>query len=228
MIGYVGRVLSATENPGPYSLGAYILQSVLLLIAPALFAASLYMELGRIVLMVRGDTYLFIRRTLLTKLFVCGDIISFFVQAGGAGILSGGSAHVTIGKIIIVVGLIFQVIFFGLFVSAALIFHRRMSKRPTALAQTRPWKKHMLSLYIVSALILIRSVVRIVEFAQGYQGYVITHEVFLYLFDALFMFGAVVTMLVIHPGEVAEYIREDRGAFGGEKGNQYRGGEPAV
>lgn len=39
MVGYVGRVLSAAQNPGPYTLGPYIIQSILLLIAPALFAA---------------------------------------------------------------------------------------------------------------------------------------------------------------------------------------------
>ena len=62
-IGYVGRILSSTENPGPYSLGPYIIQAILLLVVPALFAASIYMELGLIVHMIHGDDALFIRRT---------------------------------------------------------------------------------------------------------------------------------------------------------------------
>ncbi len=65
--GYVGRVLSANENPGPYTQLPFILQVVFLLIAPTFFAASIYMELGRIVLMVNGGAALFIRRTWLTK-----------------------------------------------------------------------------------------------------------------------------------------------------------------
>jgi hypothetical protein len=48
---------------------------------------------------------------------------------------------------------------------------------------------------------------RLIEFIQGYNGYVITHEVFLYGFDALPMFLAVVTMNVIHLGEVARHLR---------------------
>jgi hypothetical protein len=82
-IGYIGRIMSSQESPGPYTLSPYIMQSVLLLVAPALFAASIYMELGRIVLMVDGERALFIRRTWLTKLFVAGDVLSFLMQSSG-------------------------------------------------------------------------------------------------------------------------------------------------
>lgn len=82
-IGYIGRALSANQNPGPYTLGPYIIQSVLLLVAPALFAASIYMELGRISLMTDGEKALFIRRKWLTKIFVGGDVVSFLMQASG-------------------------------------------------------------------------------------------------------------------------------------------------
>ena len=82
-IGYIGRAMSATQDFGEYTLGPYIMQSVLLLVAPALFAASIYMELGRIVLMVDGEKCLFIRRTWLTKLFVAGDVLSFLMQSSG-------------------------------------------------------------------------------------------------------------------------------------------------
>lgn len=75
--------MSANENPGPYTLNPYIIQSVLLLVAPALFAASIYMELGRIVQMLEGDRALFIRRTWLTKIFVAGDVLSFLMQSSG-------------------------------------------------------------------------------------------------------------------------------------------------
>lgn len=69
-------------------MNPYIMQSVLLLVAPALFAASIYMELGRIVLMVDGERALFIRRTWLTKIFVAGDVLSFLMQSSGRPIFS--------------------------------------------------------------------------------------------------------------------------------------------
>lgn len=90
--GYVGRILNATENPGPYTLIPYIIQSIFLLVAPALLAASIYMELGRIVMMVQGEDCLFIRRTRLTKTFVVGDIIAFMLQAAGGGLQASKKA----------------------------------------------------------------------------------------------------------------------------------------
>ena len=181
--------------------------------APALFAASIYMELGRIVLMVRGEKNLFIRRTWLTKIFVIGDVVSFLLQAGGAGLLASGKQNmINTGNNIIIVGLFFQIVFFGLFVVAGLIFHLRMSKAPTQLSYERPWAKHMMSLYIVSILIFVRSIVRTVEYIEGYGGYLMSHEIFLYVFDAVPMFFAVVCMIVIHPGEVKKYVRLEKGS----------------
>ena len=41
------------------------------------------MELGRIILMTDGETHSLIRRKWLTKIFVCGDVLSFMTQASG-------------------------------------------------------------------------------------------------------------------------------------------------
>ena len=212
-IGYAGRAVSAHQSPGPYTLGPYIIQAVLILVAPALFAASIYMELARIVHMVEADRALFIRRTWLTKIFVIGDVFAFLLQASGAGLLSSqNSSMINTGKDIVVAGLFAQLIFFGLFVLAAAIFHIRVMKAPTPLCFERPWQKHLVGLYIVSCLILVRSIVRVVEYIQGYSGYIMSHEVFLYVFDASVMFIAVISMNWIHPGEVARYVRElDKG-----------------
>jgi hypothetical protein len=41
------------------------------------------MELGRIVALVQGEAYSPIRKKWLTKIFVCGDVLSFMVQSAG-------------------------------------------------------------------------------------------------------------------------------------------------
>lgn len=82
-VGYIGRALSSQETPN-YTLGPYIIQALLLLVAPALLAASIYMELGRIILVTDGECHSFIRKRWLTKVFVCGDVFSFAVQGAGA------------------------------------------------------------------------------------------------------------------------------------------------
>lgn len=48
-----------------------------------MFAASVYMELGRIILLVNGEDRSMIRKKWLTKIFVFGDVFSFLLQSGG-------------------------------------------------------------------------------------------------------------------------------------------------
>ncbi|KAF2173032.1 hypothetical protein M409DRAFT_16982 [Zasmidium cellare ATCC 36951] len=215
IVGYIGRVIAATEAPGPYETGPYIVQTITLLVAPALFAASIYMQLGRIVLMLKADDKLFIRRTWVTKIFVAGDVASFLLQAAGGGLSASDDSNTSkLGKDIIIVGLFVQIVFFGLFVVVAALFNIRLNKNPTPSAHTLPWKKHMYTLYAVSILIFVRSIVRVVEFIQGFEGYIYSHEVFLYVFDATMMFIAMGIMNVVHPGEVAVIVR---GQLQGEK-----------
>jgi surface polysaccharide O-acyltransferase-like enzyme len=62
----------------------YILQSVFILLGPAFYAASIYMALGRLICFLEGQHHSPIRVKLLTKIFLMGDIFSFFGQGGGA------------------------------------------------------------------------------------------------------------------------------------------------
>ena len=78
--GYVARGLAHSNKD---SLNIYIVQILLLLVAPALFAASIYMVLGRLIIFTQGEAMSPIRARWLTKIFVCGDIFSFLVQSGG-------------------------------------------------------------------------------------------------------------------------------------------------
>ncbi|KAK0284242.1 hypothetical protein LTR35_005958 [Friedmanniomyces endolithicus] len=208
-IGYIGRAISASQSPGPYTLGPYIIQNILALVSPALFAASIYMELGRIVLMIHGDKALFLRRTWLTKIFVSGDIFSFLMQGAGGGLMGTGDiTSIDMGQKLVVGGLFVQVVFFGLFVIAAALFHARMRKMPTERSEELPWwTRHMMSLYVVSMLIFGRSIVRVVEYLQGFNGYIMGHEAFIYVFDAMLMFIAVSVMAYFHPGDVAKEVR---------------------
>jgi hypothetical protein len=84
IIGYLGRILNALEEPGCWTLGPYIMQNVLILIGPAFMAASIYMILGRIILLTDGEKYALIKRRWLTKLFVAGDVVSLLMQSSGA------------------------------------------------------------------------------------------------------------------------------------------------
>ncbi|PVI01010.1 hypothetical protein DM02DRAFT_642118 [Periconia macrospinosa] len=124
--------------------------------------------------MIRTRTWILI--PFLTKIFVIGDVISFLVQGGGGGIMATGTiSALHIGEKIIIGGLVVQLLFF---------------------------ERQLYALYGASALILIRSVFRLIEYAQGNVGYLISHEVFLYFFDSTLMLATMILIAWIHPSEI--------------------------
>ncbi|KAJ5715765.1 uncharacterized protein N7483_012946 [Penicillium malachiteum] len=201
-IGYVGRLLSGIQAPD-FTEGPYVIQSTLILIAPAFLAASIYMTLGRIILMVEAEKLAVIKFKWLTAIFVCGDVLSFLMQASGAGLMVSSSSP-SLGEDVIVGGLIVQIIFFGIFTITAIVFQTRIAKKPTTRSmQLDPiWHRHLMALYICSAFILVRSAIRVAEYVQGYEGYLMVHEAFIYIFDALLMFLTMLTLHWVHPSEV--------------------------
>ncbi|PWY74924.1 RTA1 domain protein [Aspergillus eucalypticola CBS 122712] len=211
-VGYIGRAMSGNQSPN-WTLGPYIIQSTLLLIAPALFAATIYMILGRIIALVHGEHHSIIRLKWLTKIFVVGDCLSFLMQSSGAGIMvQSKSATDNTGENVIIGGLLVQIIFFCFFLVVAIIFQRRIYRHPTVRSESPmiPWRKHFFSLYASSFLILIRSIVRFIEYIQGQEGYVITHEAFIYVFDAVPMFLVLCILIRFHPSEINGLLGKSR------------------
>lgn len=58
------------------------------------------------------------------------------------------------------------------------------------------------ALHSSSILVLVRSVIRVVEYIQGTDGYLMNNEVFIYVFDGLLMFVLMIIFVIIHPSEV--------------------------
>lgn len=211
-VGYCGRIWSHYDR---FGIGGFIIQALLILVAPALYAASIYMILGRLIRTLRADHHSLIPIRWVTKVFVAGDIVSFSLQGGGGGIQAGGSLDMfNLGEKIIIVGLFVQIAIFGFFVVTSILFHRRILDQPTevAIGGTIPWRRHLWVLYATSALILVRSVFRVVEYLQGNGGYLISHEVFLYVFDTLLMVIVMVIFAIWYVDDLEPKVstRKDR------------------
>lgn len=117
------------------------------------------------------------------------------------------------GEDIIIGGLFAQLIFFGLFVLVASLFHRRILRQPTPRSRTVavPWQRYLFVLYAVSGLILVRSIFRVVEYIQGFDGSLQGTEAWLYGFDATLMFLTMVLLNVFHPSRIISHGREKSG-----------------
>lgn len=210
-VGYIGRILGSSD---PDDLGFYILQTLLILLGPALFAATIYMTLSRIILAVRAPHLSIIRVSWQTKIFVFGDVLSFITQCGGGGLQASSNPDtIDVGQKITIAGLALQLLFFGFFMICSAIFHKRCVQRPTveSMDPKMPWQKMMIMLYTVSGLILVRSIFRVVEYVQGRDGYLLSIEWPIYTFDALLMAITMLIFLVWYPSTLQSRLKEVSG-----------------
>ncbi|KAI4192265.1 MAG: hypothetical protein LQ350_008678 [Teloschistes chrysophthalmus] len=190
-IGYIGRAIGHSQ---PKTLGPYLIQTLFILVAPALFAATIYMTLNRLMCATNSASLSLIRANWVTKIFVIGDVFTFFIQAGGGGIMASADAEkVKLGQNVVLGGLFLQILIFGFFVLVAAVFHVRLRKQRKELKGVEvpvgvvEWEKTLVVLYLVSGLIMARNIVRVVEFIGGREGPLLTVEWTIYVFDALIM-----------------------------------------
>ncbi|KAH7199350.1 RTA1 like protein-domain-containing protein [Fusarium oxysporum] len=206
-IGYAARSYSAKQTPD-WTLMPYIIQSLLILLGPALFAGSIYMVLGRLIRVLDAQDYSLIRVQWLTKIFLLGDILSIFGQGGGGGLLAASKDKSTqkMGNNIILLGLGVQVVFFSGFMIVTAVFHIRIAMSPTLRSKTTtsPWQRFLLVLYSTSMLIMVRSIFRMIEYAQGNNGSLMQKEFYAYVLDALLMLLVAAVFAFHHPSEVLE------------------------
>ncbi|KAH8892743.1 RTA1-domain-containing protein [Thozetella sp. PMI_491] len=204
-IGYVGRAMSAQEAPN-FTKNPYIIQSILLLLGPTLFAASIYMVLGRLIVLLEAEHHSIIPPRWLTKVFVLGDVLSFFAQSGGGGMLATAKDNDAVkrGQNIILGGLGIQILFFGFFMVVTLVFHLRLQRRPTNRSRTltTPWKMLLMVLYGSSAFIMLRSAFRVAEYVDSLGTELKSKEIYIYLLDALLMALTALMYNVFHPSRV--------------------------
>ncbi|KAK8091443.1 Rta1 domain-containing protein [Apiospora hydei] len=217
-VGYIGRAMSSSESFPDFTKNPYIIQSVLLLLGPTLFAASIYMILGRLIRLLDADAYSLIPPRWLTKVFVLGDVLSFFAQGGGGGMLTTAKTQndVQRGENIILGGLGIQILFFGGFCVVTALFHLRIRREPTSksYAVTAPWTLLVYVLYAASLLIMVRSLYRVAEYVQGQGGALQGHEYWLYILDSVPMLAVSVLFNWMHPSCVVGGRGEVVGATG--------------
>uniref|UniRef100_A0A0D2YEL1 Protein RTA1 n=1 Tax=Fusarium oxysporum (strain Fo5176) TaxID=660025 RepID=A0A0D2YEL1_FUSOF len=155
-VGFIGRAIGAEQAPD-YTFGPYVLQTLLLLLGPTCYAASIYMILGRYILQLKGEQFSLIRPSWLTKIFLLGDVISIALQG---------------------------------------------------IAQPFIWQRPLVVIYVASALILIRSLFRMIEYIEGHDGELQSKEVYVLVLDAVPMTIASVSLNIFHPSKYMKSARK--------------------
>lgn len=142
----------------------------MIVLAPILIAAGLYIVLGRLLESVLpggpNARTLGVRARWVTVIFIASDVFSFALQGAGAAIMSAATGGLTVkdhdklnlGKKVMLVGLAVQLGFFSFFTAAVVRFDMKTRNIIGGEGAERPkWKALVWALYLACVLILVCS-----------------------------------------------------------------------
>jgi RTA1 like protein len=180
-----------------------------------LVAATVYMTLGAFVKALNLRQYLSIPPQLTTCFYVIVDIGCFITQIFGSIMpASGDPDSIQLAQTLIIGGLIAQLAALTLFLFSTMNLHRLANRHLPSRSYDLPYmqktKKYFFVTYGVTATMMLRSLVRGIEYLQGEESFILKHEVFVYLFDALLIAAIAVSYMFVHPGRMLRNAQRAR------------------
>ncbi|KAI4125649.1 MAG: hypothetical protein LQ338_004141 [Usnochroma carphineum] len=214
----------------PKDLNVFIASTVLILVAPPVYALLNYIVLGRTLYYVPQLSPIHPGRVITT--FLGLDVIVGILTANGGARVANADAtpeDIKAGRALLRASILLQVISFFLFVLLEYVFHRRCRKagildpKPTveATRNANKVRRVLILMYISSVIISSRHIFRAVDVWQGYTGYLETHEWPLYVFDGAFMFANALMLNIWHP---MKYLPNDNKIYLSKDGTTERFG----
>ncbi|GFF26712.1 sphingoid long-chain base transporter RSB1 [Aspergillus udagawae] len=207
VIGYVGRI-QLHYNPFPFD--PFLEYLICLTIGPAFLSAAIYICLGHIVV-VYGEDISRLKPRTYTIIFVICDFLSLVLQAAGGAITStAGHDQQNLrqtGINIMIAGLASQVASLGVFLCLCADFAWRVYKNPDKLNEsmyhirkTLKWKAFLTGLTVATLAIFVRSIFRVAELREGFNGPLANDEVTFMILEGAMMVIATLCLTVLHPG----------------------------
>lgn len=231
VLGYIGRLMSYHN---PFNQNGFLMQIVCLTIAPAFLAAGLYLTLSRIVTTFGPENSRIAAKS-YPRIFIPCDVLSLVLQAAGGGMASVASHQdksPQMGDHIMVAGLAFQVFTLLLFILLCTDFAVRTLRRMRAMGASQAldpthvklrasklFRAFLAALTLATLCIFVRSVYRVVELGEGWEGALIKNQKLFIGLEGVMVVVAVLVMNLFHPGLC---FREgyERPVAGSEKGER--------
>ena len=180
-IGFIIRYLCADFT----DMGRFIGTTLFLLLAPNALALVNYKAVGEIIRLSGVQSkWFFLRTKFVTWFFFGSDIFSFALQGAGGG-LQTMEKYNNMGRVITLVGLALQLGFFASFIGITIYIHHAPKYDYYVEGQPSAKRNMIRVLYVTMALLYIRSIYRVAEYASGYAGPIATSEWAFYVFDTL-------------------------------------------
>ncbi|GJJ75464.1 hypothetical protein EMPS_07822 [Entomortierella parvispora] len=249
----IGYFCRPSMDPLNLKLSLYIAQQALVVISPSTFLAFNYMLYGRFIIAIDPEfgmdkaqskteksRYSFIPPRIVGRTFVWSDVITFFIQMTAGGLqAAGGSKNqslANLGNNMFLVGVSAQGVSYCLFTALLTVALKRLirERQTTGVARQnrgclgldRNTTLIVVGFYMSSLFIIVRSVYRIVEFAQGYAGQLISKEIYMFLLDAVPLVLAIGVWAVNWPtpllDRISDQVRQGTLVYNMEMGNSSR------
>ncbi|RVD83188.1 uncharacterized protein DFL_007587 [Arthrobotrys flagrans] len=208
VIGYVGRVGGSSDPFDGLGGQSFMIQICCLTVAPACYAAGIYLCLARIVIAF-GEDISRIKPRWYTYIFVTCDLVSLITQSIGGAIASTADDDEgsKVGGDITLGGLSFQVFTMTLFMVlcgefAWRCWNRRhmFDEKQRGLRESRRFKYFLYAMAAATFFIYIRCVYRVAELAKGWDGPLMTNETYFIVLEGTMVILACLVLNFFHPG----------------------------
>ncbi|KAK6353962.1 hypothetical protein TWF730_008382 [Orbilia blumenaviensis] len=208
IVGYVGRVGGSSDPFNGLGGQSFIIQICCLTVAPACYAAGIYLCLARIVIAF-GEEISRIKPRWYTYIFVACDLISLITQSVGGAIASTADTEKNskLGADITLGGLAFQVFTLTLFMVLCGEFAWRcwsrrdmFDEKQRGLRESRRFKYFLYAMAAATFFIYVRCVYRVAELSEGWNGPLMTNEIYLITLEATMVILACFALNIFHPG----------------------------
>jgi hypothetical protein len=208
VVGYVFRALSS--NKDPYRITYFVVEYFLIVTAPVLISASIYVCLTKLITWAESEgtdissRSRFLSRKFILWIFISIDVVTTLMQVTGAGLIGGSTSKQkdsTTGNNILLAGLAIQTAAFAIFLVLLTVVTFVICGNRRLIEKMRRAKSPFLAILpIASVLVFVRTIFRLVETSQGVFGYLSTHEGFFAGLEFAPMVVAVWLLAIWHPG----------------------------
>lgn len=208
-----GWAARAYSHFNPDKLTPYLVQTVTTINAPTPLIAAYFIILAEIIRRL-GPCYSRLKPRMYSIAFLTADIVALTVQGVGGAIAAtaaGNNKDPEMGGRIMLGGIIFQMIAITLYMILAIEFLiRYINDKPFQRPDNEPptgnffldkkMKLMLLGTSFSSLAIYVRSVYRTIELTDGWNGRIITTEIYFNAMDGAMILLAMYCLNIFHPG----------------------------
>jgi hypothetical protein len=184
IVGYAFRALSSRKDP--YRITYFIVEYFLIVTAPVLFSASIYVCLTKLIAWAETQGVelsrkgWWMRRKVILWTFISIDVLTTLMQVTGAGLIGSATSKQkdpSTANNILLAGLAIQTAAFAIFLGLLTVVIFSLCGNLQVIDSLRRSKSPFLGvLAVASLLVFIRTIFRLVETSQGVFGHLSTHE----------------------------------------------------